>query len=69
MGVDGVTYRFSHGNNSAIRHIQDSILFKDWCQHGLYYNAGAWAANVAALLMQFLGEEVNTQIAVLASGT
>lgn len=63
------TYGFSHGNNVAILHVQNSVLLEDWSQHSLDDNAWAWGRDERRLLMQLLGEEINTQVAVLASGS
>lgn len=53
---------------SAILEIKDTILLEDRTKHGLDNNAWAWVGDEGRLLMQLLGEEVNTQVSVLASG-
>lgn len=58
-----------HGNNGTILHIEDTVLLEDGALHGLDHNAGGGVADAGALLMQLLGEEVNTKVAVLASGS
>lgn len=58
----------SHGDNGAIVHVKDTVLLKDGTKHGLDNNTWAWVLNEAGLLMQLLGEEINTEVSVLASG-
>lgn len=56
----------SHSHNVTIMKIQDTVLLENRAQHSLNNHTWGWAANEAALLMQLLGEQVNTQEAVLA---
>jgi hypothetical protein len=51
----------------AILKIKDPVLLEDRTQHGLDDDAWAWVGDEGRLLMQLLGEEINTQVAVLAS--
>lgn len=52
---------------SSVLHIKDTILLEDRTKHGLDDDAGAWVGDVGRLFVQLLGEEVNTQVSVLAS--
>lgn len=60
--------RLSHGDNGALLHVQDTVLLEDRAEHGLDNNAGSRAGDEGRLLVQLLGEEVDTEVAVLASG-
>jgi hypothetical protein len=64
----GISYGLSHSDNSAVLKVKDSVLLEDWAQHGLYNNRWRWAGDERGVLVQLLGEEVNTEEAVLASG-
>jgi hypothetical protein len=57
-----------HGSDEAIRHVKDTVLLEDRAEHGLDNDAGSGVGNEGGLLVQLLGEEVNTKVAVLASG-
>jgi len=57
-----------HCNDSAILKIKNTVLLEDWAKHGLNDNTWAWVGDERRLFMQLLGEEVNTQVSVLASG-
>jgi hypothetical protein len=58
-----------HGNDNTILEIKDSVLLEDWTEHGLDDNTWAWVGDEGRLFMQLLGEEINTQVSVLASGS
>jgi hypothetical protein len=53
---------------SAILEIKDSILLEDRAKHSLDNNTWAWVGDERRLFMQLLGEEINTQVSMLASG-
>jgi hypothetical protein len=57
-----------HGGDEAVSHVEDTVLLEDGAEHGLDNNAGGGVGNERRLLVQLLGEEVNTEVAVLASG-
>lgn len=57
-----------HGDDGAILHVKDTVLLEDRAEHGLDNNAGGGVGDERRLLVQVLGEEVDTQVAVLASG-
>ena len=57
-----------HGDDVAILHVEDSVLLEDRAEHGLNDNAGGRVGDEGGLLVQLLGEEVDTEVAVLASG-
>jgi hypothetical protein len=48
--------------------IKDSVLLEDWAEHGLDDDTWAWVGDERGLLVQLLGEEIDTQVAVLTSG-
>lgn len=57
-----------HGNNAAIvTDVKDAVLLEDRADHVLNNDRWAWVADEGGLLVQLLGEEVNTKVAVLAS--
>ena len=57
-----------HGNDAAvIADVQDAVLLEDRANHVLDNNRWAWVADEGRLLVELLGEEVNTKVAVLAS--
>ena len=58
-----------HGDDVAILHVQDAVLLEDGAEHGLDDDAGAGVLDLRRLLVQLLGEQVNTEVTVLASGT
>lgn len=58
-----------HGDDGAILHVKDAVLLEDGAEHGLDNDAGGGVGDEAGLLMELLGEEVNTEVAVLAGGS
>lgn len=57
-----------HGNDAALLEIKDAVLLEDGAEHGLDDDAGGRVGNEGGLLVQLLGEEVDTEVAVLTSG-
>lgn len=57
-----------HGNHEALLDVEDAVLLEDGAEHGLDDDAGGRVGDEGRLLVQLLGEEVNTKVAVLASG-
>lgn len=56
-----------HGNDAAIvTDVEDAVLLEDRAEHVLDNNRRARVADEAGLLVELLGEEVHTQVAVLA---
>lgn len=56
-----------HGDETAvITEVQDAVGLVDGTQHGLDDNGGGGVGDEAGLLLQLAGEEVDTQVAVLA---
>jgi hypothetical protein len=56
----------SHGDNAAVvTDVEDTVLLEDWTKHVLDNNRWRWVRDEARLLMKLLGEEVDTEIAVL----
>jgi hypothetical protein len=58
----------SHGDNVAVLEVEDAVLLEDRAEHGLDDDAGGRVGDEGGLLVQLLGEEVDTKVAVLASG-
>lgn len=58
-----------HGNNSTILHVENTVLLEDRALHGLDNHTGSRVGDAGALFVQLLGEEVDTKVAVLASGS
>lgn len=58
----------SHSNDRAILNIKNSVLSEDWAKHGLQHDTGARIGDDSRLLPQLLGEQIDTQVAVLTSG-
>lgn len=72
LGDDGETLLditgLGHGDDLAIvTEVQDAVGLVDGTQHGLDNNRGRRVGYEARLLLQLAGEEVNTEVAVLAS--
>lgn len=61
-------YGLGHGDNSSVGKVKDAVLLEDWAEHGLDGDRWGWAGDEGGVLVQLLGEEVNTQEAVLAGG-
>ena len=61
--------RLSHGDDVTILEVKDAVLLEDGAKHGLDDDAGGRVGDERGLLVQLLGEEVNTEVAVLASGS
>lgn len=55
-----------HGNNSTIGQVKDTVLLEDWTKHGLDNNRWGWGGDEGGVLVELLGEQVNTEKAVLA---
>lgn len=58
-----------HGNKASILEVEHAVLLEDRAAHGLHNNAGGRVGDERGLLVELLGEEVNTEVAVLASGS
>ena len=57
-----------HGHNSSvIPNVQNTILLEDRTQHVLHNHRRSRVADEAGLFIELLGEEINTQVAVLTS--
>ena len=57
-----------HGDNVAVvTDVKDTVLLEDRAEHVLDNNRGARVADEGRLLVQLLGEEVHTKVAVLTS--
>lgn len=59
--------RLGHCNNTSIvTYVKDAVLLEDRAKHGLHNNAWTRGRYEACLLMELLGEEINTKIVQLA---
>jgi hypothetical protein len=58
-----------HSHDSAFLEIEDTILLEDWAKHSLNNNTWARVGDEGRLFMQLLGEEVHSQVSVLAGGS
>jgi len=57
-----------HGDDTAVSaDVEHAVLLENGTKHGLDDNAGLGVGDERALLVQLLGEEVDAQVAVLAS--
>jgi len=60
--------RFGHGDDaSVITDVEDTVLLEDWAHHVLNDDGWGWVGDERRLLMKLLGEQVNTEVTVLAS--
>lgn len=57
-----------HGDDVAVLDVEDTVLLEDRAEHGLDNDAGSRVADGRGLLVQLLGEQVDTEVAVLAGG-
>lgn len=57
-----------HGDDGAVLDVEDAVLLEDRAEHGLDDDAGGRVGDEGRLLVQLLGEEVDTEVAVLAGG-
>lgn len=57
-----------HGDDVAVLDVEDTVLLEDRAEHGLDNDAGGRVADGGGLLVQLLGEEVDTEVAVLSGG-
>jgi hypothetical protein len=58
----------SHGSDGAVLDVENAVLLEDRAKHGLDNDAGSGVGDEGGLLMELLGEQVNTEVAVLAGG-
>jgi hypothetical protein len=57
-----------HGNNTAVfADVKNAVLLEDGAKHVLDNDRRSGVGDEGGLLVQLLGEEVNTEVAVLAS--
>lgn len=57
-----------HGDDAAVvTDVEDAVLLEDWAKHVLDDHRRRWVGDEGRLLVELLGEEVNTEVAVLAS--
>lgn len=52
----------------AVLEVENTVLLQDGAAHGLHHNARGGVVDLARLLVQLLGEEVDAQVTVLAGG-
>ena len=58
-----------HGDDAAVLHVEDAVLLEHGAEHGLDDDAGGRVRDERRLLVELLGEEVDTKVAVLAGGS
>jgi hypothetical protein len=58
-----------HSDNIAVLEIKDTVLLEDRTEHGLDDNARGRVGDERGLLVQLLGEEVDTEVTVLTGGS
>lgn len=57
-----------HGNKAGVfAHIKDAVSLVDRAKHALDHDGWGWVGDEAGLFVQLAGEQVNTEITVLAS--
>jgi hypothetical protein len=61
--------RLGHGNNIALLDVENAVLLEDGAEHGLDDDARGRVRDEGRLLLELLGEEVDTKVAVLAGGS
>jgi len=60
--------RLGHGDKLAIvADVDEAVLLEDWAEEGVEDDGWRWVRDNARLLMKLLGEEVDTEVSVLAS--
>jgi hypothetical protein len=58
----------SHGDElTVIADVDETVLLEDWAEEGVEDDRWGWVRDNTWLLMQLLGEEVNTEVSVLTS--
>lgn len=57
-----------HGNDLTLLHVEDTVLLEDRAEHGLNDNARGRVGDERGLLVELLGEEIDTKVAVLTGG-
>lgn len=56
-----------HGNDATvITDVEDTVLLEDWARHVLDDNGWGWGGDERRFLVKLLGEQVNTEVTVLA---
>lgn len=58
-----------HGDKASVLEVEHAVLLEDRATHGLDNNTGGRVGDERRLLMELLREEVNTEVAVLASSS
>lgn len=61
--------RLSHGHDAAVLDVQDTVLLENRAEHGLDDNAGGGVGDEGRLLVELLGEQINTEVTVLAGSS
>jgi hypothetical protein len=57
-----------HGDDGTLLDVEDPVLLEDWAEHALDDHGGGGVRDGAGLLVELLGEEVDTEVTVLAGG-
>lgn len=58
-----------HSDDVATLHIEDAVLLEDWATHCLHDDARLRVSHGGRFLVQLLGEQVDTEVAVLTGGS
>lgn len=53
----------------SLLHVEHAVLLEDGAEHGLDNNTGGGVSNEGALLVELLGEQIHTEVPVLAGGS
>ena len=66
QGLDDVS-GLGHGNDATLVNVENAVLLEDGTEHGLDVDRGRRVAHEAGLFLKLLGEEIHTEVAMLAS--
>lgn len=58
-----------HASQGTVGDVEHTVLLQDGTQHSLDNDAGRGVGDEGGLLVELLGEQVNTKVAVLAGGS
>lgn len=58
-----------HGDDGTLLDVQNTVLLEDGTKHGLDNHTGSGVGDERRLLVELLGEQVDTEVTVLASGS
>lgn len=67
MGLERLT-SLGHGSDGTVANIKDTVLLEDRTKHGLNDDGWGWVGDHGRLFVKLAGEEVDTEVTVLAGG-